>query len=223
MTKGAIKTGRFRAKSRPGAPSRRSVGRPVKTTILIVGEGQETEPNYFGELKREDAVTAKFAVTVKKGRGFSPEHVVKEAINHKNRAESRVEDYDEVWCVLDVEGPNKRESLDNAVTMAVRNGITLCLSNPCFEIWLLAHFERKARAYEDCGAVIVQLNKHWQKHYSLDYEKNDDRIYERVADRTQKAIDNARWVRENHHECKANTADCNSSTEVYRLVRKLIG
>ena len=208
---------------RRGVARRAASRRSPKTTILIVGEGQKTEPNYFRELRREDNVADKFAVKVKKGNGVSPERVVEEAITHKQEAESRQEYYDQVWCVLDVEGAANRGHLNSAVALAAQNGITLCLSNPCFEVWLLSHFERKARAYNDCDRVIVQLNKWWQKHCRQDYRKNDDRVYHRVSGLTQTAVDNAKWVRETHHQGVANTADCNSSTEVYRLVALLTG
>ncbi len=208
---------------RRGVARRAASRRSPKTTILIVGEGQKTEPNYFRELRREDNVADKFAVKVKKGHGVSPERVVEEAIGHKQQAERREEDYDQVWCVLDVEGPAHRVALGRAVALAAQPGITLCLSNPCFEVWLLAHFERKARAYNDCDHVIAQLNKWWQKHCRQDYRKNDDRVYHRVSDLTQTAVDNAKCVRETYHRGVDNTADCNSSTEVYRLVTLLTG
>jgi len=196
--------------------------RPVKTTILIVGEGQQTEPNYFRELKLEDNVTAKFSLTIKKGHGRSPEGVIEEALKYKQQAENRSEYYDEVWCVLDVEGPDKRESLEKAMAVAQQNDITLCLSNPCFEVWLLAHFVRQSRAYNDCDSVIVQLNSHWQKLCGQNYRKSDEHIYSRVSSLTITAIKNAKLVREIDHCDIINTADANSSTEVYKLVIYLI-
>jgi len=223
MTKGARKTRRIRGVRGKCFPRRVSRAFPIKTTILIIGEGQETEPNYFDGLKREDKVVAKFTVTVKRGHGFSPEKVVKEAIEHKARAERRAETYDEVWCVIDAEGPEKRESLGQAAALAKENSIRLCLSNPSFEVWFLAHFEKTGKAFNDGDAVIVRLNKHWRKHHTQDYQKSDDRIYRRLCGRTQTAIANAQWVREDHFRHVADTADCNSSTEVYRLVGYLIG
>jgi uncharacterized protein YukE len=197
--------------------------RHVKITILIVGEGQKTEPNYFRELKLEDNVTAEFSLTVKKGHGRSPGGVIEEALRHKQRAENRGEYYDEVWCALDVEGPDKRESLERAMAVARQNDITLCLSNPCFEVWLLAHFVRQSRAYNDCDSVIVQLNNHWQRLCGQNYQKNDEHVYLRVSSLTQTAIENAKQVRKIDHRDVINTADANSSTEVYKLVSYLIG
>lgn len=223
MTKGARKTGGARERSAHQVVRRRKRRRSVKRTVLVVGEGRETEPNYFHGLKREDSVLAGFSVTVKKGPGVSPEKVVERTIHLKRQAENRREAYDEVWCVLDVEDPTRRDSLDKAVTIAAQNGITLCLSNPCFEVWLLSHFQRKGRAYKDCDAAIVDLNKHWQKHCGQDYRKNDDQVYDRVSGLTERAVANAQWVRETYHCGKAQTADCNSSTDVYRLVGHLKG
>jgi len=198
-----------------------SAKRPLKRTVLIVGEGRETEPNYFYGLKLEDAVAARSAVTVKRGPGFSPEQVVQKAIQLRDTAKRHGKVFDEVWCVLDVEGIEKRESLNNARDLAREAGITLCLSNPCFEVWFLAHFVKKARAYNDCDDVVSHLNKHWQKHFRQDYEKSDEAVYRRLRDWTEEAVENARWVREIHHQGIPDTAKCNSSTEVYRLVAHL--
>jgi len=60
---------------------------------------------------------------------------------------------------MDVEGPSHRDSLEKAVKLLKENGITLCLSNPAFEVWLLAHFKRVTRSFKDCNAVIVELKK----------------------------------------------------------------
>ena len=223
MSRGARRTGGSRRRLHRASPVRSPMLRPVKITILIVGEGQKTEPNYFRELKLEDNVTAKFSLTVKKGHGRSPGGVIEEALRYKLQAENRGEYYDEVWCVLDVEGPDKHESLERAVVVARRNDITLCLSNPCFEVWLLAHFVRRSRAYNDCDSVIVQLNNHWQRLCGQNYRKNDEHIYLRVSSLTQTAIENAKQVREIDHRDIINTAEANSSTEVYKLVSYLIG
>jgi hypothetical protein len=210
-----------RQRRRPSR-GRTSRGLALKVTVLIVGEGRETEANYFNGLKRLDEVSARFTITVKRGRGSNPESVVQEAIGHKQVAERRSEDYDEVWCVLDVEGPDKRESLGKARTLANQNGIRLCLSNPSFEVWFLAHFVRTRRSFRDGAAVIVELNRHWPRVSAAAYNKSDEQVFERLEGLLEEGVRQAKAVRENdHHE--ADTADCNSSTEVYRLVEHLLG
>ena len=204
-------------RSRREFPRRRE-----KPTMLIVGEGQQTEPNYFHGLKREDAVRGRFALTVKRGPGHSPEAVVRTALDLMKGAAQRKDNYDQVWCVLDIEGLQKRQSLVAAIALAERNGIHLCLSNPSFEVWLLAHFERRAGHFLHGDAVVTELNKAWQKHLGRDYEKNDEHLYRRISDRTTVAITNARSVLETDHRNKP-CIEANSSTEVYKLVKRLLG
>ncbi len=209
---------RFKA-NRRGTPKRRHQPRPLKTTLLIVCEGKETERNYFEELKREPWTSRYFAITVKRGKGGSREQVAQFAVDRK---ENSVDDFDEVWCVMDVESPAARDEMERASAQLEQNGIRPCLSNPAFEVWLLAHFERTARVFLDCESVIAELNGHWRDRFRLDYDKADPRIYTRLAELIRNAISNAKWVRETHHGLATSTLDCNSSTDVYRLVAQVI-
>ena len=147
--------------------------------------------------------------------------VVKQAVALAQQAKNQGEDYDEVWCILDVEAQHERD-FSEVIRFAQEQEIGLCLSNPVFEVWLLAHFERTARPFQDYDAVRTVLNKRWMKEFGQDYQKNDERIYERLRSRTDSAIDNGRWVLENHHKSERSLG-ANSSTEVYRLVGKLKG
>jgi hypothetical protein len=201
---------------------RRSRHRPEKTRILIFGEGRETEPNYFRGLREEEAVRQKFSLVVQKGKGGSCPDVVQQAIAEKEKASARGEDFDEVWCVLDIEVGQRKQVIE-ARKLAEQNGIRLALSNPCFECWLLAHFHRTKKTFADCKAVIKELNKHWRAAFERDYDKNDEQLYARLADRTQTAIDNARKVRTEDWDSSADILDCNSATEVYLLIERLLG
>ncbi len=154
---------------------RRSQGKPVrgehpferqlrhrqeKTRVLIVCEGKETEPNYFRGLQDEEAVWQRFFIEIKKGRGGSGLAVVQQTVAAIAKAESRAQQYDEVWCVFDVERAGLREQVGQAVQLAQRHAIRLALSNPCFECFLLAHFVRTKGSFASCEQVIPALNKH---------------------------------------------------------------
>jgi hypothetical protein len=204
-------------------PQRRSRHRPQKIRILILGEGRETEPNYFRGLRDEEVVTQRFSMVVQKGKGGSCLHVVQQAIAERDKAAARHENFDEVWCVFDVDQASQREQVNKARTLAGQHGIQLALSNPSFEVWLLAHFLRTKRAFTGCDAVIKELNKHWRREFERDYGKNDEQLYARLAGRTQTAIDNARNVREQDWAASAEIVACNSATEVYRLIERLLG
>jgi hypothetical protein len=60
--------------------------------------------------------------------------------------------YDEVWCVFDVDAhPN----LADALQQARANSILLAVSNPCFELWLLLHFQDQRAHLERSQAQAV--------------------------------------------------------------------
>jgi hypothetical protein len=60
----------------------------------------------------------------------------------KGRKRDKLESYDQVWCVFDVEAKltqQCRDGLPGALNSAKDAGIPIAMSNPCFEIWLCWH------------------------------------------------------------------------------------
>nr|WP_246458376.1 RloB family protein [Saccharopolyspora gloriosae] len=68
--------------------------------------------------------------------------------------------YDEIWCVVDVD----EFDIDAARSAAKKANITLAVSNPCFEYWLLLHFEDFGGALHDYRAAASRLKRH-VRHY----------------------------------------------------------
>ena len=188
---------------------------------MIVCEGEKTERYYLNGLKREETVSEVFAITVVPGRGGSRSQIIERAINQK--AQRR--EMDVVLCVLDTESLETIEAKEDLATSrqeAAHNDITLYLSNPAFEVWLLAHFRRTLRSFRNCNAVIVELDKEWSAAFRQPYDKSDDKVYQRLATRTQAAVTNAKMVVEIDHKEKPDIADRNSSTDFYQLVERLL-
>lgn len=224
MSKGAKKSGgsHDRAMREMYGPRKPSTRKPKKT-VLLVGSGKETEPNYFRALVQEASIASEFAVTVKTGPGQSPDRIVSWTMEVRKKTPNH---FDEAVCVLDVEDSQHRKALDKAIALALKNKITLYLSNPCFEVWLLSHFEKTSRAFTNYDGVLPVLNTHWKRHFNQDYAKSDENLYKRLSSMTETAIHNAKWVREKHFGLKkltGKTADCDSCTEIYHLVEYLLG
>jgi hypothetical protein len=59
----------------------------------------------------------------------------------RKRAIDEEGEIDEFWCIFDVEWPKNHPGLKEAIEQARQNGIQLAVSNPCFEIWLILHFQ----------------------------------------------------------------------------------
>ena len=120
---------------------RRRTDRPIKPRRVIFVEGQ-TEEQYFNALK-QIATT----VTVDPRFKKSPADMAKEA--KKVIRDSWNKSRDELWFVLDSEEPNNRPTPEYWRTLTqfcnthpnINTGI--CISNICFETWLLAHFKNQ--------------------------------------------------------------------------------
>jgi hypothetical protein len=143
---------------------------------------------------------------------------VRAAITALARDRDRGFTFDAVYCVLDVESTGQRAGIQKARRLAEQNRIVLVLSNPCCEVWLLAHFERTAASFNDCSDVISRLNHHWKQLLKREYQKGDEGVYEALAGWLNEALRNAVDVREGHFRDVKDTVDCNSSTEVHRLM-----
>ena len=204
-------------------PRRRGQRRKAKRTILIAVEGKVTERLYFDALKRTDVVKEHCAVTIISGKGGSRLRIAEEAIGKRDDSEG---DFDEAWLVLDTERLTSAEAMADfrkAKTLAKKKGFSVAASNPSFEVWLLAHFTRSARQFADANAVISELTQHWRKTFNREYGKGDEAGLREITARTQDALLHARDVRQKHHGAKSDICDCNSATELYLLVERLLG
>ena len=123
---------------REGSRTRRAPFRQPNRQIVVVCGGVRTEPCYLRALvgrHRNPALRIKVI-----GKGDDPASLVEYAVSALGR---ELADLDEAWCVFDVD----EFVLDGAVQRAKAAGVRLAVSNPCFELWLLLH-------YEDCRAEV---------------------------------------------------------------------
>jgi len=114
---------------------------------VVFCEGERTEPEYLDALKRQPSVRDVSAVDlrVETGQGGSvPRTLVAMATEARIRGIEEEAEIDEFWCVFDVEWPRNHPGLIEAVQQARANGIQLAVSNPCFELWLILHFQDHA-------------------------------------------------------------------------------
>src|SRR5699024_9967386 len=128
---------------------RRRAPRTEKTSILLVTNGALTEKIYLEEIKRlalrtETAAGENLAVKVITLNGETDTLIRKLSSPHGD-----TKNYEEVWLVVDEDGQERDPFLGNCrrqTTKAQRwFGI---VSRPCFEVWLIAHYEQ-VRRYAD--------------------------------------------------------------------------
>jgi hypothetical protein len=123
---------------------RRRIGtRRPKKTLVVFCEGEKTEPQYLEALKKQPEIRDVAAVDlrIETGHGGAvPLTLVALAIDARSRAVAEEAEIDEFWCVFDVEWPRNHPGLSDAARQARENDIRLAITNPCFELWLILHF-----------------------------------------------------------------------------------
>ncbi len=118
---------------------RKTAIRPERKTVVVFCEGEASEPDYINGLKRLPNIYGNVAIDIEIAtqRGV-PLTLVQAAIERSTDSE-----VDECWCIFDVEWPKNHPHLKRAIATAAEHGIRLVVSNPCFELWLLLHFENQ--------------------------------------------------------------------------------
>ncbi len=114
----------------------------------IFCEGKRTEPEYLDALKRLPAARDLAAVDLRVATAYGgtvPKTLISVAIEARRRADEEKAEIDEFWYVFDVEAPQNHPDLKESVERARQNDIELAISNPCFELWLVLHFQDHAR------------------------------------------------------------------------------
>ena len=203
------------ARNRHRRKGRRPAFRDPKPTILVVSEGDVTEPEYLRGLERAFS-NPRVTIEVAREHGV-PMTLVRIAKQYKDEAEesaTREKDdnlaYDSVWCVFDID---EHPTVGEAKEMARDNGIYLAISNPCIELWLLLHFS-DSPGMQDRAAMKERLKKHvpkYDKH--VDYQTYGPGYLQAVA-RARKMDQDAIRAREPHR---------NPTTGVYELTELICG
>jgi hypothetical protein len=185
--------------------------------ILIVVEGEETEYNYFNDLKAELRLPTT-EIQVYSGSGGDPCKVVEKANSYRNKMTSKP---DEVFCVFDYD--NKREQYEQALKKAQDYGFEESITSiPCFEIWLILHFQYTSRSFQNCSEVETQVQQNLVNaklvNNTAQYDKSL-RYYNLLKDKLEQAIENAERLEKEQQEI--DLVHANPSTKVHLLVKKL--
>lgn len=191
-----------------------------KPTILIVCEGENTEPSYFNQFRLSSA-------TIKSiGEGCNTVSLV-------NRAKQLASEgqYEQVWCVFDKDDFNNVD-FNNAIALAIGFGFEIAYSNQAFEYWIILHFDD----HQGGGMHRDDYNKKINSlltPFKLKYDGKRSKVIteeifellEGIDNKTKKerkslAIERAKrnYAQFDH----SNPAQEESSTTVYKLVEELI-
>lgn len=173
-----------------------------RKTILVVCQGEQTEPNYFKKFGSE-------WLTVR------IEKVGKDTISVINKAKKLKKEFEEIWVVFDKDDFDD-STFDNAIQSARSSKIKVAYSNECFEVWYILHFE-----FLNTEIPRTEYFTKLEKIFDCKYAKNNDFMYERLKNRMGIAIANAKRLMDLYGTSSHPSKD-NPSTTVHLLVQELI-
>jgi hypothetical protein len=108
--------------------------------VVIAAEGRDTENIYFEAMKSELAAeNVRVEVLHRGDNKSSPENVYKQI--HGFMEQYTIEQDDELWVVVDHDKWTDKMLSSIAQYCSQNANQKFCLSNPCFELWLLLHLE----------------------------------------------------------------------------------
>lgn len=199
--------------------ARRKAKRAPYDRVLIVCEGSKTEPNYLQELIDYFELNSA-NVEIDGSSGSSPISVIRYAKRRYDEEKKKNDSFDRVFCVFD---KDTHASYEQAVAEIVNfrpSGIYQAIpSVPCFEYWLLLHFEYSTKPYSSyggksaCDCIIKDLKK-----YISEYAKGTKGLFNDLIHQT----DQARAFSEKASREATGTGTDNPTTLMHKLVDYLI-
>jgi len=176
--------------------------------IVIASEDTHAVERYFDRFKPR-RVQFRFLPT--EGGKSSPVAIAERLDAYK--AEFQIGTGDELWYCGDIDHwaeDNHRANLNVVISHCHAHGYAVALSNPCFELWLLLHFEESPRASSNCSAVCERLRA-----VAGGYSKANGCVAEITEARVRQAI------------ARAEAGDTepglpnNPATQVHRIVKSM--
>lgn len=198
---------------RKGPPRPRRTPQQQIRQILVFVEGERTEDGYFKFWWRRNRDKVIVHIDERNGTPMTlVEHAVAQK-KHEEREERRERGkaHDEVWCVFDVDD---HSHLAEAILLAENNGINIAVSHPCFELWLILHYEDQTAHIERGPAQKRAWELLGCKKTLTEAALGDLEVHYDDAVKRAKALDKK-------HEGDGSPARNNPSSEIWKLVERI--
>jgi len=197
----------------PPRLERRSASRSPKILISIICEGKVTEPEYFLSMARHCGALIEVNLIVERGAGV-PTSVVNKAIELKSfhQGSDSFEERDQIWAVFD---RDEHPNISQAIARAEAAGVSVAYSNPCFELWLVLH-------YQDHDAPVGRREiQRTLRRLMPGYDPNQSKkaMFDQIRDLIASAEQRAERM-EGRRETERNRRG-NPSTTVYKLTSEI--
>lgn len=209
---------------------RKGETRQTLKAYLIACEGICTEPNYINGLVRFEKASRRIAegtvVKIASHQHSDPCGVLADLLGTPNK-----EAYDECWIVIDRDetelkgkgfGGHSAENFNQAFKDSKKCGVEVACSNPCFELWIVLHFEfRDTACYRDDiqKKALEKVNSILSKDKQLkkvEDLKTIENLYDLLKEKVETARRNAEKLKDNEIN------QINPSSGMYKLLNSLL-
>jgi len=185
--------------------------RPTKT-LWIFCEGK-TEKAYLDNVRCIERIR-RLTIIPRVLEHRNADGILDDAIRFKNNKKD-FQKGDLIACIFDRDS-NTNDQLTYAKSKADREGIQISFSNPCFEYWILCHYDYIPGPIEKDN-IISLINKK----SGSEYEKADSELYTKTKDKIVTAHINAERIKNKHLNNKTTliSRESNPITLVFELIK----
>ena len=198
--------------------ARRGKQRDPYAKVLIACEGKKTEPLYFEDIKDYFALNS-VNVKVSGECGSDPVSVFKHGKQLYREEREKGDSFDKVYCVFDQDAHASYIQAIKDINNAWPNNTFIAINSvPCFEYWLLLHFQYTTKPFKAlpnnsaCNQVLTQLKSHIP-----DYTKGKCGIFAATCEQLNSAKERATKALRTAQESDTD----NPTTHVHELVSYL--
>lgn len=185
----------------------------TKKIIHIICEGEVTEPSYLDWFANWNKVSNLEISIIPRGGPIRTlvDKVQKESQKYKTQKKCSDDIQHEVWGIADIDEHPKKEE---AINLAKELKLNLIISNPCFEIWGVFHFEPYSSP-RDRHFIQRYLKKGMP---SYDHKDNPIFEYQKISSLESYAYARKNAIASLESRSKEGTEKGNPSTNIFELL-----
>ena len=200
---------------------RKNPVREPATIIIVVTEGEKTEPSYLRAFKEihvpPHVKSSVFNLKIISGDGFGggvPMTVVNCAVEELQKLQGTLSREDSVWAMFD---RDEHPEFEEVKRKARNQGVQLAISNPCFEIWGIYHYKDWQGPIErdQCQKELKKLCPSYNRKSGKTFIDRD-----MIKDKCCDAIERAEKSLNSREE--EGDPEGNPSTTVHCLIRTIL-
>lgn len=156
--------------------------RPVLPVVVVVCDDTKTAVRYFEQLKHEVKERRTVYVYPAPHSGAGADDVISFA---ESKRPQTAEPDDHLFALVDLDSNPDADLLREK---GISKNIRVVRSQPCYEVWTLAHFEDTGEAFLNCKAVLSRIELGWKTTFGQQLGPKAQADYSKLKELRDQAI-----------------------------------